>query len=430
MISVQEMFEQAAKLPERMPELSSYGADPVVRESARLSPQASAMLEAFKPLLERADLGNSMVGRKDVAKRFEHNTKLVMAQMLRNTFGLLPQVWHKEATLAGTDIPSYARQNIAMILRAFPRMFATQLFPVTPLAGPDGRIYFFNTKYNTALTTSSPTIASGDRLDDITKFNSNYAVTAEQGTAKALKVDISSIVVSASSYRLASTWTYEAEDDMSALYGESVEQALINEMTRLMGWTVDRTLIDAAVSDANSTGTWTAQPAGYSTLAPSEKKAYDETLWADGILPLITAMQRKRSFNTSPDWFVVGTTLAERIQKLTSFVPFANAQGNDLSFNTGALRDVGTLSAIGIRVLVDPQLSADVGVMGHYPANSFDPAIHFMPYRPVRVTGRLERPVTGDYDRGVYSRFGVARKNGSYADSSQLGDAYGTLTVS
>lgn len=354
---ITQLALEASRLPIGMPEFRpDSGQGPVPAES-RLSREARAHMAAWKPLIEKADLGNSIAG--PYGKSFRTTYELVIAQMLTNTARLRRETWHREATTAATDVPSYARQNIAMILRAFPRMFTLQLFPVTPFSGPDGRIYFLTSKYNTAYAGSTPNIADGDRLDDLTKFNVDFAQRDEGLATRNLKRTITSLTATVKSYRISSEWTYEAEDDTSSLYNMDLGAALIEDMSFLLAWTTDRVMLNAAVADANTSKTWTAQPAGYSSLTPSEKKAYDETIWADGVLPTITAMQSLRTFNTYPDWMVCDPTTSERVQKLSSFVPVPNIKdGLVVTAQTGALRDVGALSN-GMRIIVDPQMTAN-----------------------------------------------------------------------
>jgi hypothetical protein len=432
--SVLELMSAARKAPFRTPDFTPLGGGPVPTLST-LSAEGKAMIATWKPLLEAAGIsdGSMGIGSDPYRKAFAIQNELLVAQMLTNVSHIRNSTLQKEATLvSGSDVPSYARQMIAMILRAFPQMFATQLFAVTPFSGPDGRIYFRTSKYNSALAASgsNPAVADGDGMHDLTKFNKLYAQRDELQAARKTKLSITSMTASVESYRVTSEWSYEAEDDFSALYGGDLGSALVQQNAMLLAWTTDRVLISAAGDTANTTQEWEAEPTGYAALAPSEKKAHQETLWTDGILPLITAMQLKRSFTTTPTWCVCGATFSERLQKLTTFVPHVNAAGDAMTFSVGGLREVGTLRQLGIRVIVDPMMSADMALFGSKPMSSFDPAIHYCPYQPIRATGVLELPNTGQYEKGVYSRFAVVQKDtGSQADSEQLGDPYGILEV-
>ena len=144
---------------------------------------------------------------------------------------------------------------------------------------------------------------------------------------------------------------------------------------------------------------------------------------------MITAITTKRAMTTYPNWAVASPDAVEKLMRLTTFVPVGSvADGVDLT--QGPIRDVGTLRQVGIRVLVDPQMATGTILFGRRPTTDFDPAIQFCPYRPIRVTGTLEQPGVGSYERGVYSRFGVAVPNTvANPASSQLADVYGKLVI-
>lgn len=430
MINVTELNAQARRLPLTMPEFTPNGGRPVPSAEAELSAEAKSLLAAWKPLIEKADWANA-AGTTAFRKQFELTTKLVLAQMLTNAARLPLSLWQKEATMAGTDLPSYARQIIGTILRAYPRLFALQLFGVVPFNGPDGRIFFRDVKYDTAYNTSAPNIAQNDRTDDLTKFNKGYFKVGQGEQANKLKISISSMVVTVDSYRVVSDWYYEGEDDYAALYGGDLGGSLVGEMSSMLQWVTDRTMIDAALAavPAGNTVTWTAQPTGYDTLPPTEKRAYDESIWAEGIIKVISAITTRRAMTTAPNWAIASPDAVEKLMKLTTFVPVGGmVDGVDL--NQGPIRDVGVFRQVGIRVLVDPQMATGTILFGRRPTTEFDPALQFCPYRPLRVTGTLEQPGVGSYERGVYSRFGVAVPNTvANPASSQLADVYGKLVI-
>ena len=177
--------------------------------------------------------------------------------------------------------------------------------------------------------------------------------------------------------------------------------------------------------------TWDATAGGdYDGYVPSEKRAYDETLWSQGILKVITKLSQARDYNLQPNWIISGSAAAEKIQGLTGFKPVVLGP-QDMDLSTGAQRDMGTMSSLGVRVLVDPQYATNKLLFGRRPTSNFDPCLHYCPYRPLRTTGTLETPNEGTLEKGVYSRFGVAMPDVATAPScSQLADVYGELTMS
>lgn len=429
-IDVNQMFSESASLPVEVPEFN-YGvvgasASDVLKGSG-LSPACKRLVESFKPLIEAADIENAMPGSKQRTKAYEGQVALNMAAALTRVWKTNPQQWHKEATLAGTDIPTFTRQVIATIQRAYPRLFTMQLFVTTPLNGPTGRIYFRTFKYDSAFSAPNP-ISSGDPTNNLSNFNTDYVQTDQGELAKGFRYSREHMDVSVTSYRVASDWTYEAENDDSDQFGGNVESEITQHMSQMLMWTTDRLMIDAALADANSSQTWDYNPASYSSWTPDQQMAYNQTIWGEGILKLINKVQQKRHYEIVPDWMVVGIDLAEQIQKVSTFVPVGRQP--DMSMSIGAFQDVGTLSALGIRIMVDPQLSAKKGVLGFKPASRSVPCIHYCPQRAIGFSERIDDPRYGKYVKGAYTRFAIARKSGdSTAADAQLGDLYGVFEI-
>jgi hypothetical protein len=207
---------------------------------------------------------------------------------------------------------------------------------------------------------------------------------------------------------------------------------MMGHMAQMMAWVTDRALVDATVA-AVPTGnkvTWDSTNGGaYAGYAPSEQRAYDDTLYSKGILAVISKIEQTRQYSMTPNWAICGPKAAEKLQSVRSFVPTkVGPTAIDISLG---MRDIGELTGLGIRVLVDPQYTTNKILFGRRPTGEFDPAINYCPYRPLRTTGAVEDPEFGTRIRGVYSRFGVAVPNtGSNAASSQLADCYGELTLS
>lgn len=427
--NIADFRSQSASLPREVPDFQHIA--PVATQRS-LSVESRQLLAAYAPLLDTVDWQNEMAGAPEYRKVFELTAKLVTAQMLRNCSRIGRKAWTAEATLAGTDIPSYARQMLMTIVRAYPQLFAIQLFGVTPFTGPDGRIFFKDFKYNSAFAGSAPNIADGDRTDDLTKFNKDFFKIGQGAQANKLKMSITSMTVGVDSYRVVGDWTYESEDDLEALYNSDVENSMIGHMAQMMSWVTDRTMVEtaaAAVPAANKV-TWDSADGGaYASYAPTEKAAYDQTLYSKGILSVISKIEQGRVYSLTPNWAICGPKAAEKLQSVKSFVP-TKVGPTALSLSTG-MKDIGELTGLGLRVLVDPQYTTNKILFGRRPTGEFDPAIHYCPYRPLRTTAVLEDPEFGTKIKGVYSRFGVADPDtGQNAASSQLADSYGELTLS
>ena len=423
--------DQSRALPIAVPDFQHIA--PVVRAQT-ISIEARNLLEAYKPLLNTIDWESVMPGTPEAKAHYKLTAQVVTAMMLRNMSRIAPKQWAAEATLAGTDIPSYARQQLFTLLRAYPQLFAIQLFAVTPLNGPDGRAFFKSFKYNKAYAATAPNIADGDRTDDLTKFNKDFFKVAQGAQANKLKFSIDSVTVAVDSYRVVGDWTYEAEDDLSALYETDINSTLTGHMSEMMGWVTDRTLIavaQGAVPAANKI-TWdSTNAAAYATYAPTEKQAYDQTLYNDGILPVINAIEAGRVYSLTPNWMIAGPKAALKLQQVKGFTAAKNGL-TGLTVSTG-MRDFGGFDALNLRVIIDPQYTTNKILFGRRPSTELDPAIHYLPYRALKTTSVLEDPEFGTMIKGVYTRFGVTDPVAlaiSNANASQLADVYGELTLS
>lgn len=416
----------------------------------QLSLSSKTTLEFFKPILGAVSW--ECAGMSPIfQKAHEHTAKLAACHAMAVRLigpaggdGGFNQL-KREATTAGVDLPVFTRQLLLTITRAYAQLFTLQLFGVIPLQGPTGRMMFKDFQYDSAFTGSAPYINPGDRDDVIASFNPNYGLTPEGVQANKRKLHMSNLDISTSDYREVGEWTDQAEDDAMALYGDSVRGDIMSHLAQEQSRTVDRNVLGAMINavPAANQYTWTGSPTSnpaYSTLSPSEKSAYDELIFKDGIQTTINKINITRKYNNDgmPTWAVCGTTFALRLAKLSAAV-FTSASANnaELEGNRGALRDLGMMNSLGLRFLVDPMLGqsvsggADMCFFGRKPVQRGDVGIYWAPYISLQPTKDLFDPDTGKTAQGVRSRYGIVQPNtGTNAASSQLGEVYGQLTVS
>ncbi|MDF2434836.1 MAG: Major capsid protein Gp23, partial [Mucilaginibacter sp.] len=284
----------------------------------------------------------------------------------------------------------------------------------------------------------TPTIAQGDRTDDATKFNLDFYAANEGSPANKIKFGYSNLDISVVNKRVIAEWTDELADDASSVYDDDAERALMDHMSQEMSRVVDRDLIGAVLANIPSanTYTWTQTPDGtagsinYSTSSASDRRVYDETLFSDGIQTTINKIRITRKYNNDgdPNWLICDPLFSLALMKSTAFKPVDNLR--EMQLLTGALRDFGTLTSNGIRVLVDPLMTAKTAVLGRKPTAKGDPAIYWAPYVNLQPTRDLYDPETGTTTKGVRNRYAIAKPNaGSNAASSQLAEVYGKLTI-
>lgn len=422
--------------------LEDFKLSPVVPADG-MSESGKKYLEAYKPFIDSVNWSGKIFGGTAAVKRHEATYKLMAAIALSHIERTPTALLQREATLAGTDIPTFTKMLIRVVLQAYPKLIAPQLFPTIPLTmGPDGRIYFERSLYDSAFASSAPNIAQGDQIADLTKFNTAFALQSQQlKQLGKIKLDMSNyIVVSANTYGLVAEWSIPGEEDYAAIYGGNLVMALSERLQSLLSWIIDRTMINAAVAavptgDVSVGGnniTWKRTPTlngvTWANQNPSEKLDYRATIWTDGIEPLRTAIYKK--YYVMPNWLIVSPSVAEDIRKVRSFQPI-DGTANDITIRLGAIRDLGSIDSGSMRVIVDPMMVNNTALLGYMPAASFEPAIYFLPYKPIGFTDTLTIPGTLGRSRGGYTRFAVGQPDtGQNAASSILGVVYGLLTVS
>jgi hypothetical protein len=408
-------------------------------------------LEAFfKPVLDMVQWENVAGMNPAYAKHYRETARVLASHALNNHIRAAGGVrgLALEASIAGVDLPTFTRQLMLTVTRAYAQLFTLQLFGVIPLAGPTGRIVFKDYQYDDSFAGANGTITAGDRVDVISEFDPNFYQINEGARANKLKVHWSSMDISSKDYRIATDWSDAMADDSRNVYGDDIEASMNGIMNQEMTRVVDRLMIASVqtnVPAANSVN-FIAQPNGsngpdYSSLTPSEQKMWDERLWGDGILTVISKMRltRKENNDGDPDWIVCGTNFALRLSKLSSFVALEK-NITEVDLQRGALRDLGQLKSLNIRVLIDPMLTAaagdsaattsDIALFGRKPKARGDVGHYWAPYVALQPTRDFYDPVIGSTTKAVRSRFGLVQPNtGLEPNSSQLAEVYGKLVV-
>jgi hypothetical protein len=429
-----ELRTAAGRLPEKFDDFA-LSRGPIT--ASGLTSGGEQTLERFKPYLDAVDWhgAEGIRGPKHIRQQFEMTYRLMVAHALMILARTNQPRLHAEATLAGTDIPTFTRQLIRTVLRAYPKLITPQLFPVQPLFQSDGRIYFELTKYDSAYASSTPNVSANDVTADLTKFNAGFfEQNAQMADLGMLKVDLSNyIVVSAITKGLAALSSLQAEEDFSSTYGRDYNALLSERFVSHLQWVIDREMLNAALNNvpAGNVVTWKRQPTinsvAWANQLPSEKSAWRETIWHDGFLPVFTAIYNRHYVR--PNWAVAGAAAAEDISRVSSFKPIL-VDDSTIDMRQGAIRDIGTVDNGGMRVLVDPQLNTDTVLFGYRPTMEMEPAIVFCPYRAIGMAPDLTYPRQLKREKGAYTRFAIGKPDATVPESAHLADCYGKLTVS
>jgi hypothetical protein len=435
--TIGRMVEHAFKLPstDLVPELSRRQ---LVGD--KLSRHASSLVEAFKPVLDAVDWETTKGMNPAYAKQYTKTAQLLCAADLANHLkGGGMENLRMEASTAGVDLPTFTRQLLMTITRAYPKLYTLQLFGVLPLQGPTGRLVFKDSLFDSAYTGSTPNIAVGDRQDDLTKWNPDFFKVPEGVLANKLRTTRSILDISTSDYRVLSEWSDSYADDVASVYDANADAEEAEQRAWNMSRLIDRLMLNALVNNVPSGATisFTAQPTNnpnYAQLSPSEKLMYDENVWRDGVLKVIQQIRIARKYGDDAEvtWAICGTDFAQTISRLSMF--HAYQQSDQIDVETGPMRDLGTIKGSGIRFIVDPALtissSSNVCLFGHRPMSRGAVGLYWAPYVNLQPTRDFYDPNLGLITKGTRSRFGIIQPNTeTNPASSQLADIYGLLKV-
>lgn len=420
------------------PVVGDFNTDPIISAS-ELSDHGKRMLEAYAPALDAVDWFHSekgIAGPKGYQKKFLDTYKLLTAQMLHMITKMPASQIRQESMLAGTDATTYNKQILRTVLRAFPKLIAPQLVPVVPMTGPTARVYFELLKYDTTFVSSSPNVAVGDTMDDLTKFNSGYAAQAAQLTdMNGIKLSLENYLdVTEGTYGLSATSSLQFEDDIATVHGRNYDNYISDRLASMLQWFIDRRVIGAvtaAVPSGNKVY-WARKPSingvAWANQLPSEKNAHRETIWRDGFVPAMTKIYNNRY--EFPNWCVCGSNAAEDIRGLSVFQPLDVYNADSLTIHSGAVRDLGMLNSGEMRVLLDPQMDPNLIILGVRPTDEFKPAVVWCPYRPIGFAPDLFFPKSLKHEKGAYTRYGIAQPTNGNTESARLGYSYASITIS
>jgi len=439
MSDVSRLVECAGRVDGMLPPVKN-----AIRENRASA--AQTLTKAYQFALDEVDWTSETKSMSSsYRKQHAETAKAAAAAMIHGALRTINL--RQEATTAALDVPTFTRQLILSIPRAYAALFTPQLFRTIPMTGPTARVYFEDVLYNSAFTGSSPTINSGDRTDDLTKFNPGFFATPEGVDANEFKYDIKYMNVEESSYRVSTSWTDQAAQDAASQYNIDIDANTVNrlykEMMRVVDWNMVLAVYNA-VSAANvNMYSWKAQPDGtngtqnYAAMDVANQRAYDQTFWSVGIQNVLQKIMKTRQYgeDSTPTWAICGTGIPLQLAKVDGYHPRQNL--DKVSIATGALRDMGTLEDTGIRFMVSamvdnivPGGGANTIIFGHQPEGFMAPGIDWLPYIPLTVTPPLHYPRKGVTEKAVFSRFAISQPNTAAEPASvQLGHIYGVLNV-
>jgi hypothetical protein len=414
--------------------------------------------EAFKPELETMkwdSIPGDATRKRDFRDTYEALAismmqKIVTAprQAMEDQIEKAHDIGLIETVATGTPgVGLFTRQLIVVVKRAVPQLFAPQIVPVKPLNGPSGRIYWMDRLYGSAYASSSPSVSAGDNIADMSKLNKDYAnMDAKEGlTAQELKLDISSyITVESSEHRVYGEFTNVADIDYADQFaGEvglgSLEMVMKWNLADFLVRVIDKNVLymirNGIAAFGSNTKFYDRDPTiggtGWTSQLPSERQAYRESLWGDGIAPVFTAIAQNNL--SRPTVAIAGPTAAEELQKANQVRIVGNVlDGGSMGMGTKNFQFLGGMDANRVAVFVDYTQSVPDGEIyfGGLPQNPMDPAMYFCPRTPIAFFKAFTDPTTGNTSNGAWTTFGLGGPQSGTAASSILARGWGNLITS
>lgn len=349
-----------------------------------------------------------------------------------------------ESTAPGSTVTSnisrYDMMFMPLVRRVTPALLAMDLVGVQPMPGPRGIVRTMRFRYSedTETTDSSGVnevaagteasgqnvyekysmLALGGAYDDVHSLNPfNQTVYLEGNRGKPMDLEVVTDSVDTYGRKLSSSWSLEAQDDLSALDGLDIEAEISETLGDEIMRELDRELVTelealAGTSEAFDFVNVDGRYAGEKLSA---------MLIAFDNLSAQIAMKTKRSGAT---WMIVSQKVFTAMKNAanSTFVP---ANGGELEISSSLF--VGTFGA-NVRVYVDPYMETDSVIMGRK-GSELDTGLIYCPYIPLQSSGTVRNPETGDLRVLMRTRYALYKATDPVNTLNDAADHYAKATI-
>lgn len=296
-----------------------------------------------------------------------HQAKTVAYEVMFRQNPLLVNSASFEATLNAStlkaSVTDFITQMIHTSLDIYPRLFAPRLCSVQPFTQPSGYVFFLKR------VARNKTTGAERELADLTTFDKDYGnLTTEGQQLEAVGITLSKQLVEVTYHGLLHQHSHQSEVALRTQYGLAMEALGDLATADELAWEVDRQVIDALVTfaETNSRGTlyWDPTDGGsYASYAPSEKQAYDQT-FVRATLTQASAEMSQDVF-VQPNWALCGLNVVKLLARTPEALAepisdrmFDQARFSGSLISSGRMRD-------GAELWHDPQLDPDTMIYGH-----------------------------------------------------------------
>lgn len=230
-----------------------------------------------------------------------------------------------------------------------------------------------------------------------------------------LKMQIVSTPIQTEIHKMKTAWTVELAQDLMAYHAIDAESELTQLLAEEVAAEKDRMVIRELVNLAGHFEVWNADfynavdPSPAATVFRGTEQTYNQTL--------VTSMNRingkiqKSTKKGGANWVLISAEGAAKLMNTDTFKT-TDVDEAGTKFAQGIER-VGTVSQ-KYTVYVDPNLPAEVCLMGRKGTSFFDTGYVYCPYIEYMLSPVVLDPQTFNPQRQIASRFGTAMLNNKF----------------
>jgi hypothetical protein len=231
----------------------------------------------------------------------------------------------------------------------------------------------------------------------------------ENQTPASLSVAYETKPITAETFKLQAAWSLEANQDVGALHGESLEEILANLLTQELMNETDYTVVNDLLSIAGLVQTWGRYPGvitGLSGSGTTSMPAFRGNL-QDHYQTLIMAMNDMangiftRILRGPANFAVCAPDVSAIIENINGF---KSAEMGDLD-NEAGIVNVGSYQS-KYKIYKDARLPKGTMLMGYKGKDATSTGYVFAPYIPATLSPVIWNPTTYAQSRMIMTRFG------------------------
>jgi len=230
-----------------------------------------------------------------------------------------------------------------------------------------------------------------------------------------LKLKITSAPIQTHIHKMKTAWTIELSQDLMAYHAIDAEAELTQLMAEEVAAEKDRMIMRELITLAAHFETWNADfanaidPNPANTVFRGHEGNYNQTLIH--AINRVNGKIQKSTKKGGANWIVISAEGAAKIVNLDTFKPTEmNEEGTKFA---AGVELIGRLQQKW-QIFVDPNLPAEVCLLGRKGSSFFDTGYVYCPYIEYILSPVVHDPQTYNPSRQIASRFGTAMLNNKF----------------